>query len=283
MRKSTLAFILILLLSPIAQALTAEHSELVEKYSADLQRIFELKANISKIHPLLEKLYPVVVVEDARFYIFDLSSEGDSYEFVKEAVADMPVPQHLRAAFPLSFYDDKMACVVTGEVFADISGYVTIFHEFIHCAQMETSEMKIKSRLGVAQKAQEENDYMWELEFPFPYEDSLVLEIYTLFMEAAHEKDMNTVNRCRDNLKDILNIHDYEYMVWQEWKEGFARFIENKIRQELELEENQGGVPPPFNRVSFYEGGARFIGMLLSEDKELAEDIEELFYRMLRK
>jgi len=283
MLKSIPAFILVLFLITISQAQTEDNSYLTQKYTANLQQLFELKEKISQVHPILHKLYPVAVVEDSRFYIFDLSEEGDSYEFIKDAASDMPVPQKLRAAFPLSFYDNKMACVVTEDVFADISGYVTIFHEFIHCAQMETCEMKIKSRLGVAQKAQEENNYVWELEFPFPYEDSLVLEIYTLFMESAEAKDLNTVNRCRTNLKDIINTHDYEYMTWQEWKEGFARFLENKIRRELELEENHGGVPPPFNRVSFYEGGARFISLLLAEEEELAEDIEALFYRMLGK
>lgn len=283
MRKSILALILIFHSTAAVQAQTEDQSGLVEKYSTALQRVFELKEKVAEIHPLLQKLYPVAVVKGERFYIFDLAETEDSYEFIKEAVSDMPVPQNLRAAFPLSFYDNKMACVVSEDVFADITGYVTIFHEFIHCAQMETCEMKIKAGLGVARKAQEENDFMWELEFPFPYNDSLVLEIYTIFLEAAREADLDTVLRCRTNLKEIINTHDFEYMAWQEWKEGFARYIENKIRQELELEENHSGIPPPFNRVSFYEGGARYIALLLSDDSDPADDIEELFYRILGK
>lgn len=35
---------------------------------------------------------------------------------------------------PLAFWDNRIACVVTGEVFGEPDGYVFIYHEFIHCA-----------------------------------------------------------------------------------------------------------------------------------------------------
>jgi hypothetical protein len=52
-------------------------------------------------------------------------------------------------------------------------------------------------------------------------------------------------------------------MIWQEWKEGFARFIENQINGRLNLPENHGGKEKPFNRVVFYEGGAHYIKLLI--------------------
>lgn len=67
-----------------------------------------------------------------------------------------------------------------------------------------------------------------------------------------------------------------------QWKEGFARLIENRIRKKLELTENHGGIEQPFNRVTFYEGGARYISVLFKEDKDLEKDTEALFHRMLR-
>ena len=69
-------------------------------------------------------------------------------------------------------------------------------------------------------------------------------------------------------------------MIWQEWKEGFARYIENKLRRKLELEERRGPLTPPFDRVTFYTGGALFISLLVEEDESLEEDIEALFQRM---
>jgi len=37
-------------------------------------------------------------------------------------------------------------------------------------------------------------------------------------------------------MRKYLKNHDYEYMIWQQWKEGFARYIENKIRNTLNVE-----------------------------------------------
>jgi hypothetical protein len=259
-----------------------EQTVMVEKYSQSLQKLFEVRKQIERIHPFLKKLYPVAIVEGDLFYVFDLDTSRKRYILAKLAKPALIVPDGVRAAFPLDFYDNKMACVVTAEVFDDLSGYVMIFHEFIHCAQTDCCEHKLKSGLGVALKAQAANDYMWELNHPFPYEDSDFSEIYSIFLEAAQEGTLEKVIRCRSFLKETLNTPDYEYMVWEEWKEGFARLIENRIRKKLQLEENHGGIDPPFNRVTFYEGGALYISLLFDTDKSLEKDIEELFFRMLR-
>ena len=134
----------------------------------------------------------------------------------------------------------------------------------------------------MARKAQAKEDYMWELNFPFPYDDILFEEIYTLFLEVSEKKDKDGIRRCRKNLREMLNTDDYEYMVWQEWKEGLARYIENQIRRKLDLEENHSSTSRPFNRVTFYEGGAGYIDFLMVEDKTLSDDIESLFLRMLK-
>jgi hypothetical protein len=170
--------------------------------------------------------------------------------------------------------------VVTGEVFDDLAGYVTIFHEFIHCAQMATCEPKLKAQLSIAREAEAAGDYMWELEHPFPYADRQFEEIYGLYLDRAAAGDRDAVSRCRAFLKEVLNSKDYEYMVWQEWKEGFARYIENKLRRKLELEERRGPLTPPFDRVTFYTGGDLLISLLVEGDEDLEEDIEALFQRM---
>lgn len=265
-----------------AYAQEEDQTAMVKKYSESLQKIFEFQKKIVRVHPFLKKLYPVAIVEGDLFYVFDLDPSKKHYVLAKLAKPAMIVPEGVRAAFPLEFYDNKMACVVTGEVFNDLSGYVMIFHEFVHCAQTDCCEYKLKSGLSVARQAQEAGDHMWELNHPFPYEDSDFSEIYAIFLEAAAEGNVDSVLRCRAFLKETLNSPDYEYMVWEEWKEGFARLIENRIRKKLELEENHGGTGQPYNRVTFYEGGARYISVLFEEDKDLEEDIEELFFRMLR-
>lgn len=255
---------------------------MVEKYGESLQKIFEIQKKIERIHPFLKKLYPVAIVKEDIFYVFDLDPSGKRYVLAKLAKPAIIVPAGIRAAFPLDFYDNKMACVVTGDVFDNLFGYVMIFHEFVHCAETDCCEYKLKSGLGVAQRAQASGDFMWELNHPFPYEDSDFSEIYAIFLEAAAKGDANTVFRCRTFLKEVLNTPDYEYMVWQEWKEGFARLIENRIRNRLELEENHAGIEQAFNRVTFYEGGALYISVLFDKDKSLEKDIEALFHKMLQ-
>jgi hypothetical protein len=284
MRKITSIIIMFIWIVTSAQSGVQEGEQtiLVEKYTQNLQKLFEIQKKIEHIHPFLKKLYPVAIVEGDLFYVFDLDPSKRRYVLAKMAKPAMIIPEGIRAAFPLDFYENKMACVVTGDVFDDLSGYAMIFHEFVHCAQADCCEHKLKSGLSIAQQAQATNDYMWELNFPFPYEDSDFSEIYSLFLAAASEGEADKVLRCRTFLREVLNTPDYEYMVWEEWKEGFARLIENRIKKKLELEENHGGIDLPYNRVTFYEGGARYISVLFKEYKELEKDIEELFYRMLR-
>jgi hypothetical protein len=258
-----------------------EQEEFPAAFTAGLEKLVELHNEIRTEHPFLEKLHPVAVVEGKDFFVFDIESAAKGYEFVKSARPDLLVPKGIRAAFPLDFYDNKMTCVVSSDVFDDLTGYVLIFHEFIHCAQMENGEMELKNRLRVAQRAQSEGDYMWELNHPFPYDDEEFVEVYSLFLEAAAAGDAAGAARCRAFLRELLNALDYEYLVWQEWKEGFARMIENRLRIKLELAENRGDINPPYNRVTFYEGGERYISLLLAQDKELETDLEALFQRML--
>ncbi len=228
-------------------------------YSHKLQKIFDIQRAVQDVHPILEKVFPVAIAEEGCFLIYDIPANGNAYGFVKRAVARMPVQPGVRAAFPLDCYDYRMACVVTGEVFDTLDGYVTIFHEFVHCQQFTTCEVEIKQRLSVARKAMASNDFMWELNHRFPYTTAEFTRAYGSFLAS---QAMLEVALLRKRLKNILAVEDYEYMVWQEWKEGFARFIENQIKQRLGLPENHGGNEPPFDRVVFYEGGANFIRIL---------------------
>ncbi len=246
-------------------------------YTNLLQKIFEVQENIQGIHPFLKKLYPIAVVEDRHFLIYDVESDSSQYAFVKKAATPMPMPPGVRAAFPLESYENRMACVVTEDVFADLAGYVTIFHEFMHCQQAEICEQQLKQKLGIARKAQAANDFMWELNHPFPYAAPDFVQAYEAFLTQSGFSEVETI---RQQLKALLSMEDYEYMVWQEWKEGFARFIENQINSKLNLPENHGGKVKPFNRVVFYAGGAHYIGLLSRHDTQLTIRIENLFSRM---
>ncbi len=280
MKKIRITLFILALVCAGATAQSGEDQDVSEKYAEAFTRLQQLHTDIKDLHPLLGELYPVAVVEGEVFYVFDVLEKKKPYQLVRTARPPMIVPVGIRAAFPLDFYDNTMACVVTGEVFDDLSGYATIFHEFIHCAQMADCELELKAKLTIAQDAEAAEDYMWELAHPFPYEDETFEEVYALFLERAAAGDEAAVTRCRAFLREVLNAQDFEYMVWQEWKEGFARYIENRVRAKLELDLRVSPAVPPFDRVTFYEGGARYIALLVAEDPELEEDIKVLFQRM---
>lgn len=256
--------------------------EVQSRYDRSLQALLFLQEEIIGLHPFLERVFPIAIVEGDQFYVFDVGSADKSehrYAFALQAPTPMPIPRGVRAAFPLACYGDRPACVVTGEVFDSLEGYVTIFHEFVHCQQWETCEARLKQSLGIARQAQAENDTMWEINYAFPYGDPRFVETYLALLSAG-EGRLEDIQASRRRLHKTLAPGDWEYMVWQEWKEGLARYIENQIRGWLKLRGNHGGQEPPFDRVTFYEGGSHQIAALGRHEPELLQDIEALFHRL---
>lgn len=250
---------------------------MTSKHLSTLQNVVDVREIIQDLHPFLGKLFPIAIVEDDHFLIYDIGPNDQRYRFVRRAAAPMPIPKGVRAAFHLADYDDRMACVVTGDVFDEADGYATIFHEFIHCQQAESCEQKLKDRLEVARQAHEANDPMWEINHPFPYASP---EFALLYQALLNSHSLPDIESTHQHLRSALERRDYEYMVWQEWKEGFARFVENRIRRRLGLEESHGGKKQPFGRVAFYGGGAHYIEALGRREPSWTVRIEELFGRM---
>lgn len=254
-------------------------TDVYEQYAADLEKIEEMRQEIRDVHPLFAGLYPVAVVENNCFYVFDTVTSPVMYEPVLSQPSENELPDKLRAAFPLEFYEGKSAGVVTPDAFDTTEGYVSLFHEFVHCYQADNHEQELKAELKVAAEAMEAGDFMWELEHPFPYEKPEFTDLYAQWMTPS--LDIQTRREIRSRLKNVLDSKDYEYMIWQEWKEGFARYIENEIRTQVNLPKNTGGSQRPFNRVSFYAGGEMYVRFLLDQNPALKTDLPALFYRML--
>ncbi len=102
-----------------------------------------------------------------------------------------------------------MVCVVSYEVFKTLEGYVTIFHEFIHCQQWDICEGKLKQELEVARKAKERKDYMWELNYPFPYGSEEFCKIYSAFLGSFEENNFDSICKYRSQLREILNNEEF--------------------------------------------------------------------------
>jgi len=281
--KKIIIIVSVLMISVWVAGQTAESpcrdiSEVYEQYAPDLEKVRDMKQEIQGIHPLLNHLYPVALAEDNCFYVFDTVSSPVMYEPVLIHLSENDLPDKLRASFPLEFYKNRPAGVITPDAFDNTEGFVSLFHEFVHCFQAENYEQELKTELQVAREAMEKGDFMWELEHPFPYEKHEFAELYSQWLQP--DLDMEERWEIRSRLKEALDSKDYEYMIWQEWKEGFARYIENEIRNQVGLPENRGGKEQPFSRVSFYAGGEIYVRFLLEQDPSVETDLAALFQRM---
>ena len=268
-------------LTSSSQPAKVPESPLVRRIDSCLAQLVQMREETKDIHPYLSSLHPVAVVERDDLYIFDIDSGSGTYRLQQKGPSPFPMPKGIRASFPLAAYGGKPSCVVSPDVFDEPGGYATIFHEFIHCVQSLTVEPALKQNLDIAQQAVRSNNYSWEINHAFPYQDSVFIKQYSSFLEALGKGDQKTIGESMSTLRRHLVRPDYEYMVWEEWKEGFARFIENKIRARLGIPANRGGAEPPYNRVTFYYGGELFIGYLVWKDEDLLTDVEKLFGKML--
>ena len=251
-----------------------------QRYQAVLGQVEAWREKAADLHPAFAKSYPVALVVDGQWVVFELDAAGKVWNLSAQAPVTSPLPAGVRAAMPLDFWNYRMACVVTPEIFSSPAGYAVILHEFVHCFQWETVEGRLKEGLAVSREALARGDYMWELRYPFPYGNVEIRKVYGSWLAALHKGRMKKAERWRSMLKKGLNSRDWEYMTWQEWKEGLARYLENQVRIRFGLQANRPAPGAPFDRVSFYRGGELFIARLQESEPGLDKNIERLYWRI---
>jgi hypothetical protein len=259
---------------PSAPAATAT------RYQTQLAMIATFQKKVADLHPALASLYPVALVENGQFYVFEPDASNKSWRLAAQGPDKYNVPVGVRAAMPLDFWGNRMACVVTPDVFDQPGGYATILHEFVHCFQWQTVEAKLKEGLAIYREAMASHDFMWELQYPFPYGNAEVRRVYGLWQAALAADTFGAADHWRSVLKKELTSRDWEYMTWQEWKEGLARYLENIVRRRLGLSSNLPAADAPFDRVAFYRGGELFIRRLQRAEPSLEKDIGMLYLRI---
>lgn len=243
-----------------------------------LDRLLEMQTSVESLHPLFKHHYPVAIAVDGQFLIHDIEPDGAQYVLIKQAPVPFPIPEGIRAAFPLAAYDGKCVAVVTPDAFDLVGEMVLVLHEFVHCYQNQTCEDTLKGQLEIARIAEAEGHGTWELDFPFPYTSEPFTRHYQGLLSALGVGDEDTIWDAFAGLRSILSPHEVEYMVWQMWKEGYARWVENRIQRHLGLPVNRYGEEQPYNRISFYVGGGDYFEALAKRDKDTTEDLPGLFY-----
>lgn len=247
------------------------------KYSDKFKSLLKLQNEVKKIHPLLNEHFPIAIVEDKHLHIFEYIQASYKLSHIEHDTMNIPIG--IRAAFPLECMQHKAVVVVTGEVFDTVSEQVIVFHEFVHCYQYHTCEMQLRNHIELAKRAVH-SGYSWELNYPFPYTNSQYIELTRTLFDSIEEEDGKQIGITRKKLKESLTAEQVEYMVWQEWKEGFARYIENRIKYQLGIKLNHGGKEEPYRRTTFYEMGSRLINLIVEASPSSLYRIEELYYAL---
>ena len=255
-------------------------SALISKTDSLLEKFVALQQKCADIHPCLIKHQPITIVYNDSLLIFDFDNEAENYALIKKAGEPFPLPKGIEASFPLSVYNNKPTCIITPTTLERSSGFATILHEFIHCCQFNSVEMQLKGKLEIYKEAMKKNDYSWEIMHPFPYEDSVFINFYNQYKEALKSKNLVAAKKLRSEIKKYLNPKDYEYMLWEEWKEGLARYVENKVRDIMGVELNNYGSEEPYDRVAFYYSGELLIAKLAAADHTLPGDMGRLYETM---
>lgn len=252
-------------------------TDLAMKYSDKFKALLKLQNGVKSIHPLLNEHFPIAIVEDKQLHIFEYKNAKYSLSHIVPDTMNLPVG--VRAAFPLECMNNQVVVVVTGEVFDTVSEQIIIFHEFVHCYQYQTCEIQLREHIDLAKRSVNTND-SWELNYPFPYSDNQYIEITRSLFESLDKKDDRLIGWARRKLKECLTTEQVEYMVWQEWKEGFARYIENQIKCFLGISLNHGGRDKPYSRTTFYEMGSQLIELIVQASPDSLYKIEELYYAL---
>lgn len=245
----------------------------------NFNKLDQLYKKIRNIHQSLEEIYPIAIVKNNRFNIYD-GGQISKYRLIKTEQSPFPIPNKVRAAFPLSSYDNKIIVVVTSDIFESFEEVILIFHEFVHCYQYINFEKELRRKMEIEKYYKGIKNNMWELNHKFPYKNDQVCNVFTEYSKKLDLKNLANVKETKSKLKKLLSKIDYEYLIWQEWKEGFARYVENKIRVKLKLPENHFGSGKLLSRISFYETGNKYIEMLIKEDKTIFNNLVRIYEQL---
>lgn len=250
-------------------------------YASKLDQIIGLQKAVEDLNPLFKQHYPVAITLEGQFLIHEFYPQSGGYILTQQVPVPFPIPEGIRAAFPMEALDGRSAAVITPDAFDSLEEQVLILHEFVHCYQHQTCEKSLRDQLKIAQQEEAKGHHTWELDMPFPYESAAFTEYYGIYLSAMKADKEAETHQARKNLYAVLSPLDWEYMIWQEWKEGYARHVENRIQQRLGLKVNTYGEQPPYNRITFYVGGAAYFDFLAKREHEALTDISGLFDRLM--
>jgi hypothetical protein len=152
-------------------------------------------------------------------------------------------PAHFLATFP-AISGSMISTIVVGEAEntsakASSPWVITVLHEHFH--QLQDSQPNFYKEVNALNLAHGDQTGMWMLNYAFPYERIPVQEQFAtmsnLLAAAIEAPKSERAKRLRDYLdarqkfQEMLAPDDYNYLSFQFWKEGVARYTEYRVAQ----------------------------------------------------
>lgn len=241
-------------------ATAAYPQEAPEIRQADQLRIREAM-NIAEVYgdkvwPGISKT-PFVIILITDEYEFLINHPYPSKDFKLIGKNDMlgsdiyVRPQQFNKRFLATFPAvNGVNCVVIGTPentgLSSTQWIITLLHEHFHQYQYTSLDYP-QDALALGISGGDETG-MWQLNYPFPYEDSVVVskyEIYTKQLAKTVEhldsttfnENYNALQKAHRDFKTSLNENDYKYLAFQWYQEGVARYTEYAFLELLEDDE----------------------------------------------
>jgi hypothetical protein len=115
---------------------------------------------------------------------------------------------------------------------------VTLMHEHFH--QLQDSQPNFFKETEALNLSRGDQSGMWMLNYSFPYTTPEVSEQFSVLARALIEameattpeifsSKLTAYLKARDAVKKMLSADDYRYMSFQLWKEGIARYTEDRV------------------------------------------------------
>lgn len=112
---------------------------------------------------------------------------------------------------------------------------ITVLHEHFH--QLQDTQPNIYKDIEALNLARGDTTGMWMLNFPFPYEKKEVktrfAQLTKILSDALQTTDKTELAakvseylKVRKELQEMISPDDYNYLSFQLWKEGIARYTE---------------------------------------------------------
>lgn len=167
---------------------------------------------------------------------------------------------------------------------------VTVLHEHFH--QLQESQPDYYAQVEALNLSRGDQTGMWMLNYAFPYDSAEVKQQFAaltrLLIEALEARDKSAIStrvkaylEARQRLQKLLSIDDYNYLSFQLWKEGIARYTEYRVAK---LAADRYRPSKEFRSLKDFRSFAEVADQILSDTmKELSvyrieDQRRELFY-----